>query len=264
MLLQREALATRWNELVGTATALDVAVAWITSEHRVAQLLEFVHIPGRRLRVITGVHDYLTNATALRRLHESHALRVAIPEKDCKFHPKLYIFTTEEARRCWVGSANLTGAAFGSNVELVYEYDDDGTASEWFNCQWEQWPAPNAEWLDLYEKRATECGQAHPSLPQMLPPVAVAPLAPVVAPSQVSFGDPLESWSAYLHALRETDTEWMTKTQGSTGIYSGEISWVGTIRAALPLFAKDWATLTRAEACILPGKAMEATSSGDS
>lgn len=222
MLLQRDVLTTRWDELLSAATKLDVAVAWITSEQRVAQLLEFVHIPGRRLRVITGVHDYLTSATALRRLYEIEALRVAIPEKGCKFHPKLYIFTTGEARKCWVGSANLTGAAFDGNVELVCEYDDDGAASEWFNRHWALWLAPNAEWLDLYEKRVNRCGQAKPSLPQMLPPVATEPLVPMGAPSEVSFANPFGSWAAYFHALRATDTESMTKTQGNTGIYSGE------------------------------------------
>lgn len=255
MLLHGEALASRWNQLVATAAELDIAVAWITSEQRVIQLLEFARMPGRRLRVITGVHDYLTSAVALRRLHENGVLRIAVPEKDFKFHPKLYIFTTGDSQKCWVGSANLTGAAFGGNVELVYEYNDDGTASEWFNRQWKLWPAPDAEWLDLYEKRATERGQSHPFLPQMRPPMGDARSDPTDASPHTSFRNPLESWPAYLHALRETDKAWMIKTQGSTGIYSGQISWVGTIRAALPVFAKDWAMLTRAEACILLGKA---------
>jgi PLD-like domain len=256
MLLQKDNLAARLDVLLASATAVDIAVAWITSEHLTDQLLKFAARPGCRLRVITGVYDYLTSASAIRRLHALGVVRIAVPTDNYKFHPKLYLFTIGNTRTCWIGSANLTQAAFGGNVELVYECGDTGAAATWFESEWTQWPSPNDDWLDVYEDCAAQRQAARPAA--SLIPAPALPLAP--APPQIvsaGLGSPLDNWPAYVHALKQADAEWMAKTKGKSGIYSGQGSWVATIRAAMPLFSKDWSTLSRAEARILLGKADE-------
>jgi hypothetical protein len=191
------------------------------------------------VRVIAGVYDYITSPAALRALHGAGLLKVAVPEHNKIFHPKLYLFKTSGGDVCWIGSANLTCKGFGENVELIHEHTDAEEARAWFDAQWKLWPAPKEDWLNKYEDRAKKHALAGPSLGQMEPP----PLA----------GSPFADWPSYYAALKEKDKAWLVYHRGEYGILNGKNSYVGVLHAARPLIEKDWSTLTDTEARVLLG-----------
>ncbi len=238
MLLELSSLTARWTELLSIASRVDIAVAWITNDDRTDDLVSFAAAHGRQVRVIVGVGDYLTSPSCLRRLHGTGLVKIGIGEQGCTFHPKLYLFTLPDGLVCWVGSANLTMSGFGRNTELVHEYLDDGTTAAWFARAWGCYEYPTLEWLDEYEERAR-------SVPKTT--------AVVQMPAPTPPADPLESWPAYYAALWGADKKWAAKYGGTMGIFSGHNSYLLTLRAARPLIAKDWATLSTTEGRVLLG-----------
>jgi phosphatidylserine/phosphatidylglycerophosphate/cardiolipin synthase-like enzyme len=177
VLLENNVIAPRWRELLSISTQIDVAVAWITSESLTDDLLRFASLKGKRVRVISGYRDFLTNPEALRRLHAANLVKMGFADSGSTYHPKVYLFTTDSESLCWVGSANLTDAGFGRNVEIVHEFSDDGGARAWIDGEWLRFGFPTTEWLDQYEQRWKECQQRNRALP------AAAPLAPPEKPS---------------------------------------------------------------------------------
>ena len=136
MLLESSAFTARWTELLSGASHIDIAVAWITNDHRIDDLLAFAATAGHDVRVVAGVGDYVTSPGCLRRLHAAGLVKIGVGEHGCTFHPKLYLFTLPDGNVCWVGSANLMMSGFGGNTELIHEYNDDGTAASWFARTW--------------------------------------------------------------------------------------------------------------------------------
>jgi HKD family nuclease len=254
MLWDQTSLASRFEELLSAATAVDVAVAWITSEELTDRILAFVSVPGHTARIVTGVSDYLTNATALRRLHAPGIVKIGVAAKGYRFHPKFYSFKVGERLMCLVGSANLTGHAFGGNIELVHEYEDDGGAAVWFNKRWKVSNAPTQEWLDEYDRRVVQTiPTPQAQLAEMPPPPPPKAPIPGSAISAVDEADPFSSWPAYVAALKRADEFWYEKYNGKFGVLTGENTYLGTIQLAQPLITKDWTELTTPEAYILLG-----------
>jgi hypothetical protein len=151
-------------------------------------------------------------------LHAAGVVKIGVATKGYKFHPKFYSFKVGEKRVCFVGSANLTGHAFGGNIELVREYEDDGAAAAWFNRLWEASNAPTQEWLDEYDRRAAQTTRnSQAQLDQMAPPPAPMVPTPVSVPtpeavvSAVIEADPFSSWRSYVAALKRADEYWQKK-----------------------------------------------------
>jgi HKD family nuclease len=173
-LLHGDALASRWSELLDWSTMVDIAVAWITDCEAVSSLRQVAKGEERRLRVVVGVHDYLTSAAVLRELHDHRAVKIGFAVPPFKFHPKLYMFANGDETICWVGSANLTGAGLGGNIELVHEFDDaGGEVRTHFEDLWDRFNRPNAEWLRTYEETAEAHSTRKAQLTQMAPPEAL-------------------------------------------------------------------------------------------
>jgi len=239
MLLDQTGLAARFDELLSQATALDIAVAWITSAELTDRIVAFAGVPGHLTRIVAGISDCLTSAAALRRLHEADVVRIGAATGNYLFHPKFYLFQVGAQRVCLAGSANLSARAFGGNVELVHEYEDDGAGAAWFNNLWKISNPPDPEWLNDYEKRATNAAALRQPILQM-----GSPLPP---------GGLLESWRGYVAELRRADKQWVIKYEGKFGIFTGENTYLGTILRAQPLITKDWSTLSVTDAQILLG-----------
>jgi hypothetical protein len=79
MLLESSSLTDRWTELLSAASRVDIAVAWITNDDRIDDLLTFAAIAGRQVRVIVGVGDYLTRGGTMRVVSEWAVIRVQPP-----------------------------------------------------------------------------------------------------------------------------------------------------------------------------------------
>jgi HKD family nuclease len=158
MLLTQESIRARFTELLAAAKEIDIAVAWITSHELAHEIAKFSDTPGRKARVIAGVYDYITSPAALRALNTVQCVKIAVPPMGKKFHVKLYLFLLNTGRRmCWIGSANLTNKGFSDNLELMYEYEEDGAAMQWFKDQWERYEHPNEEWLSSTRKSSPRC-----------------------------------------------------------------------------------------------------------
>lgn len=240
MLLNASTLRGRFQELLASATAIDVAVAWMSSESIADELARFAGSPSHSARVLIGVYDYVTSPVALRRLSKaSGTLKVAVPPNGQKFHPKVYLFTTGKGRICWIGSANMTDKGFDSNVELVHEFiDDDAIVLGWFEAQWKSHQHPDESWIAEYEGRyRQERGRPEPRTQMPVP----------------ASQDPFNSWSSYAAALTRLNLKWNAESKGRYGVFSGSHTYIKVIEAAEPIFGKDWANLSKQDAQVLLG-----------
>ena len=132
-LIRGNLLLQRFAELANQAKRIDAAVAWATS----CDAIEALSASDADIRIVVGISNNVTNPSTLRRLSEFAELRIAPDEPSRIFHPKFYCFYCERIV-CWVGSENLTNGGFGSNVELVHEFDVNGNeCRNWFECLWE-------------------------------------------------------------------------------------------------------------------------------
>ncbi|RLI76462.1 hypothetical protein DRP04_12650 [Archaeoglobales archaeon] len=117
-----------FKEFAESSREIDIAVAYVKSSG--LELVKDV-IHGKKVRVIFSFEFLLTDPECIEKLMEFGA--------ECKeyktsgsdeigFHPKLYIFKSEDLVRVVVGSSNLTAGGLVSNVEscLVIEgnYED--------------------------------------------------------------------------------------------------------------------------------------------
>ncbi len=221
------------------ASEVDIAVAWITSQDLVEDIVKFAGVPGNRVRVIAGVHDFLTSPSALRSLHANRLVKIGVPRSGEKFHVKLYLFKLKSHRVCWVGSANLTDAGFSKNIELIHEHEDDGMGADWFQREWHSFNHPDEQWLVDYELMCVAQSGKVQQKPQMHAPVEL--------------GHPLDSWHAFVGALVSADEQWIEKSEGNHGVFSGKNTYLGVIRNAQPLFNVGWESLSKDDARVLLG-----------
>ena len=136
-LLESDSLLKRFNDLLVTATHVDIAVAWVGPSLAVDSLLN--HADDARIRIVVGLSGNSTEPTTLRRFlaEENIDLRVAPAPRGGLFHPKFYRFRSRERTVCWIGSANFTRGGFGGNAELVHEFRDrKERGRDWFEVLW--------------------------------------------------------------------------------------------------------------------------------
>jgi HKD family nuclease len=124
-LLDTDDLSFRFDELLKSATSVDIAVAWITSCGELDRLCAVAST--KPVRVVVGLTGNATHPVALRTLRAAAAVRVGYGQPRT-FHPKLYLFRSMGSTTAWIGSANLTTGGFALNCELVHEFSDDGAA----------------------------------------------------------------------------------------------------------------------------------------
>jgi HKD family nuclease len=221
-LLHGQVLTRRWHDLVDASTTPEIAVAWITDCPAVVPLLQLAATTGKRLRVVTGVHDYLTSAKVLRQLDDRHSVKIGIADGPFKFHPKPYLFTKGEETVCWVGSANLTRSGFEGNIEVVHEFtDSDGAARDCFEALWARFQRPGVDWLRAYEERARCYSSARIPVTQM-----PAPQGPPVGSLSELSGAPCYrtvKLAKYSPPLLETAQDLLARIKKR--IKNGNVSW---------------------------------------
>ncbi len=166
VLLSGKKLRSRLRELVKESERVDIAVAWATAWDGLDEVLSLTKKQGEgAVRILVGVGGHITSPMALRKIRQSATLSIYGKPDGLLFHPKLYIFHTPKGRICWVGSANLTWAAYGSNIEVVSETDDaDGSAVCHFNDLWKVGEENSKSFdLDEYEKQWRKAAKKRPA-----------------------------------------------------------------------------------------------------
>src|ERR1022692_1084587 len=86
---------------------------------------ELLQRQDRIEQLVVGTHFYQTHPDFLDAFHGHSNVRFVL-QPDGVFHPKLYLFETDADKwSCIVGSANFTGGAFSSNVEVGVLFDSE-------------------------------------------------------------------------------------------------------------------------------------------
>ena len=101
---------------IRTCVRASWAVAWATPNRVFTTAM--AHI-DKFDRMVIGIHGCNTHPECLRAMGQ-HPARAFIRRNDraALFHPKLYVFEHADHYTVIVGSHNMTGGAFGANVEL--------------------------------------------------------------------------------------------------------------------------------------------------
>lgn len=120
-------LISKNAELVGTLTRLigayphmAFAVAWASAGTEVFKLLQ-----ENVTKVVSGVigtHFYQTDPEVLDRFQGSTSIKFVLQPSGV-FHPKVYVFWSQEKWELLIGSANLTAGAMRSNSEAMMLID---------------------------------------------------------------------------------------------------------------------------------------------
>jgi HKD family nuclease len=89
------------------------AVAWGSDNPALSELL---HHKSKIGKFVVGTHFYQTPPTFLEQFQSLKAARV-VPPDGLTFHPKTYLFVSDDRSAALIGSVNFTNAAMESNVE---------------------------------------------------------------------------------------------------------------------------------------------------
>lgn len=155
ILRDAQAHARALKDLFAWADRVDLACAWATAREGRAPHWQSLD-PDKIRRAVIGVEFAQTEPWVLRALHDG--IRLRIGQGDGTFHPKLYLGFKGKRARAIVGSANLTCAAFSSNVELGVLME--GAADEaqfkalsaFHKAQWSAGMRIDEAWLIAYER----------------------------------------------------------------------------------------------------------------
>ncbi len=220
-LLDEKVLLYRLQALLVASTHVDIAMAWIRRGNALDAVLAFASANPGRVRVVCGVNAYLTAPEALMQLNDSTQLKIAYGTSGQKLHAKLLIFKTQQSSIVWVGSANLTDAAFSTNREIVCEFADDGSAGELFKNYWQEFRTPDTDWPNKYAERCKQMPLDPPTSIRHLD----APVDPFIS----------EEWAAYALSLRSRDEQ--------------RLKWLsGHLPEVTEIALSDWQTLNKANA----------------
>jgi HKD family nuclease len=108
-------LAKQLKRLIKTYPRISIATAWASAKTDVFEAL--VQNKGRIAQAVIGTHFYQTDPDVLDRFVGSKTVKFIL-QPDGVFHPKVYLFWSEDAWEVIVGSPNLTVGALTKNSEM--------------------------------------------------------------------------------------------------------------------------------------------------
>jgi HKD family nuclease len=241
ILLPTARLLEAFEELSGTATHIDIAVAWVGPSPALELLREAHRKRRTSVRIAVGLSGNATNPEALLSLQEFADLRIGEGGAGI-FHPKFYLFRSPTKTTCWVGSANLTLSGLVLNSELMTSFADDGSASQWFAKLWKTLSSdPSAaisQYVSSWKRRPGGAPRETTVVRDMEHPIELLRNIP-------------KDWNAYVSALRECDAYWKVNIEEAS-VLSPEWSWMETIAAGSDMVRRgNWNNLSPEESNIL-------------
>lgn len=217
-------------------TALEIRVAvGNTSGGPVLECLSARARSGVPVLVVTGCGGGSTRREAVERLRASGAKALVVDDlSGGRFHAKVYAYRAPDGSvRAFVGSANLSAAAFGANDELLVAV-----------------PLQESQWYELGE-RLHEAGPLLDLKDLPLPPDTTAP--PRRRADPIAVEDVLQmDWPEYVQALRDMDAWW---GQQGMRVFGESRGWAYTIERLRWFTAGPIQRLSPLERRILVGKA---------
>lgn len=219
LLRTTKALHGRFEELFSWADRVTMAYAWATSSGGKASHWRAMDL-NKVERAVIGTQFAQTEPFALRELNRrADRLRVAISASGT-FHPKVVLGFRGDKFRAIVGSANLTEAAFSTNVELnLFLAGIAGEAqvielSRFIDEAWKDAAKIDDAWLDDY----TKAWNRRPR----------PPLIPFAKLDVASFDSLDMSWDTYFQMIcnqegRPLSSGYKIKVFGSYPSYNEEL-----------------------------------------
>jgi len=119
-----KALELEFHRLIESQSNISFGVAWASASTTSYKLL-LKHRDKIRVAVI-GTHFYQTDANVLADFVDCDRVKFVL-QTNGVFHPKVYLFWSDDYWEAIIGSANFTAGAFGKNTELcTLLTSDDG------------------------------------------------------------------------------------------------------------------------------------------
>jgi hypothetical protein len=189
-----------------------------------------------------GISGNATDPAALRALQTVGILR--IPDDPPLFHPKIFLFYRNDGTVAWIGSTNLSRSAFQQNVELVCEFEDDGSATRWFEEKWTALRRNPSPIIDQYE-RAWSPASFSVGKP-------ITPEKPVSQTELRRLAVEIDDWPSFVRALRVADRYWKKRIRLSV---DGEMmSWLNTITLGTAIVTREsWRHLSKDDYRLIMG-----------
>ncbi|WP_286940284.1 phospholipase D family protein [Achromobacter sp. UBA4530] len=115
LIATNKALEVTLARLIESYPNIAFGVAWASSSTRLYDLL--LEKKNKIRTGVIGTHFYQTHPNVLEDFVQSKSVKFVLQPKGV-FHPKLYLFWSEENWEAIIGSANFTAGALGENTEL--------------------------------------------------------------------------------------------------------------------------------------------------
>jgi HKD family nuclease len=237
-------LSRRLKELTKASEEIAIAVAWTSDWAGLRDVLMSGNIPKEKIRILTGVGGYMTDPDVLKLIDQHASLRIYGHATGQLYHPKLYLFSSSEARICLVGSANFTRRGFQENVELVLEVQDEsGSGLKEFEHLWD-----SAQAKVLSEFELAEYTEKRRDFLKSIPAPAAAVLFRETDPDEVKRGDVLKGgWKSYVEELQRLDP--------SAGSELDLGNWLSVLNRRDSFIKRDWARdLNQEDLSLMYGK----------
>lgn len=209
-------LLNQFEYLLQHSDHVEIAVAWLSWGKAFQKLLEYID-NGGSVRAIVGTSGCATHPDALRRLYENCDLRIATSSNVTLFHPKAYIFRSEDTLTGWVGSNNLTESGFSKNTELAAIFQQGAhELLEWFEYKWHMLLDQDtssaidqyaADWSSRTSKLGTQISR-HNTTPSLHGKI---------------------SWTQYVDAILQADAYWPYNLDDESSVLGDVQSWESTI-----------------------------------
>lgn len=127
LITSHDDLKRNLSRLVKKYQNISFAVAWASAHTEIFE--ELCEQKSRIRKAVIGTHFYQTHPDVLDSFTESKEVRFILQPRGV-FHPKIYIFWSENRWELLIGSANLTAGALNTNSEaMALISDSDQTAS---------------------------------------------------------------------------------------------------------------------------------------
>lgn len=116
LIAKGESLAKTIVKLIDKHANYSFAVAWTSAE---TEVFEKIKESKKKIkRAAIGTHFYQTHPAVLESFIDSKKVRFVLQPQGV-FHPKVYLFYSDDNWDLLIGSANLTAGAMGKNSELM-------------------------------------------------------------------------------------------------------------------------------------------------
>jgi len=103
-------------KLIKEHEKIQFAVAWATEENLVYKTLK--KNKSKIRKSVIGMDGYITNPNVLSDFVKNKKVKFIVSETGV-FHPKIYLFKTNDDWDLLIGSANMTSGGFGNNTEVM-------------------------------------------------------------------------------------------------------------------------------------------------